>query len=65
MKRRNLYFTAFAVIAIALSVFAVFDFNDAERRLCDAGVYDMLSPELVEITERRAGSASISISLRR
>ena len=59
MKRRNLYFTAFAVIAIALSVFAVFDFNDAERRLCDAGVYDMLSPELVEIYEREIAGQSI------
>ena len=59
MKRRNLYLTAFAVIAIAISVFAVFDFNDAERRLCDAGVYEMLTPELVETYEREIAGESV------
>ena len=59
MKRRNIYMTAFAVIAIAISVFAVFDFNDAERRLCDAGVYDMLTPELVETYEREIAGESV------
>lgn len=41
-----------SVIAVALSVTCIFDFDDADRKLCDAGVYDLLTPELIEIYER-------------
>ena len=59
MKGKNLCLTILAVAVIALSVFAVFDFNEAERRLCDAGVYDILTPELVEMYEREIAGESV------
>lgn len=62
MKFKNICLSVLAVALLALSAFSLFEFDDAERRLCDAaGVYDMLSPELVQIYEREiAGKAIVS-----
>ena len=59
MKVKKLYMTILAVAVIALGVFMVFDMEGAERRLCDAGVYDMLTPELVEMYEREIAGESV------
>ncbi|MCM1306191.1 MAG: hypothetical protein NC037_02085 [Bacteroides sp.] len=60
MKRRNIFSVIFAVVAIAISIAAIFDFDGAERKLCDAAnVYDMLTPELVEAYEREIAGESV------
>ena len=59
MKRRNICLTILAVAVIAFGVFALFDFSEAERKLCDAGVYDMLTPELIEMYEREVAGESV------
>lgn len=48
-----------AVLAVTMSAFAVFDLDNAERRLCEAGVYDMLSDELIEMYEREIAGEQI------
>ena len=59
MKGNRFCMTILAVAVIALGVFMVFDFEGAERKLCDAGVYDMLTPELVEMYEHEIAGESI------
>lgn len=59
MKGKKLCMTILAVAVIALGVFMVFDMDGAERKLCDAGVYDILTPELVEMYEREIAGESI------
>ncbi len=50
-----------AVIAIAACAFAVFDFDDAERRYCEAGVYDLLNDNLIDMYESEiAGERIVS-----
>ena len=61
MKRKIYGLMMIAVVAIALSVYAVYDFGNAERRLCEAGVYDLLNDELIDMYEREiAGEAIVS-----
>lgn len=59
MKGNKIFITILAVAVIALGVFMVFDLEGAERRLCDAGVYDVLTPELIEMYEREIAGESI------
>ena len=59
MKANRFCIIAIAVAVIALCTFMVFDMEGAERRLCDAGVYDMLTPELVEMYEREIAGESV------
>ncbi|MDE7372490.1 MAG: hypothetical protein K2N18_00335 [Clostridia bacterium] len=59
MKGNKFWITILAVAVIALGVFMIFDMEGAERRLCDAGVYDILTPELVEMYEREIAGESI------
>lgn len=59
MKRKNLILISCLAVVLAVCVLA--DFNDAEYKLCDAGVYEMLTPELVEMYEREiAGEPVVS-----
>ena len=59
MKANRFCIIAVAVAMIALCTFMVFDMEGAERRLCDAGVYDILTPELVEMYEREIAGESV------
>ena len=59
LLKKNLTVLTLAVIAIAASAFAMFDFDSAERRYCDAGVYDMLNPNLIEMYENEIAGEQI------
>lgn len=59
MKRKNLILISCLAVVLAACVLSVSDFNDAERKLCDAGVYEMLTPELVEMYEREIAGESV------
>lgn len=41
----------FAAIAIAVGVFATFDFDGAPKKYCEAGVYDLLNADVIELYE--------------
>ena len=62
MKGKKFIFSAFIIIVAvaALTGAAVYGFDGGERQLCRAaGIYDMLSPALVELYETEIAGESI------
>ena len=48
-----------AAIAIFASTLMIYDFNDAERKYCEASVYDILNDELIEMYETEIAGEQI------
>ena len=49
----------FVFVVVAVGAFAVFDLNFPDRKLCEAGVYDMLNDELIELYEREIAGENV------
>lgn len=61
MKNLKTYVLSAALVLaiIAAGALAIFDMNSASRRYCNAGVYDKLTPELIEIYETEIANEQI------
>ena len=53
MKNIKYYVLSVALVLaiVTAGTLAIFDMNSATRRYCNAGVYDMLNPSLIELYE--------------